>query len=171
MARIKSLIPDLDLTDKYECQGLYFGGYSAEDIARDTGVNINTLKDWIKTGKWIDRRRKIVAAELKRKPPEERPVGKMLAAQKSSFVERFVAKTGAIAAQDAEYWHDEMDPLTRLQHAPNIAALNKAHRSNLDLDKEEIGERGHISLTFLNSPDSVRILDVPAVKQLEEPEA
>lgn len=164
----KSFIPTIDETEKHAAWALYMGGFDAGEItAQLTDLNINTLKSWISQDGWAKERQAVNAARAAKNPPHESPMVKVFAPdKKAENVKIFKEKTGEIAAADAKHWAEEMKPKDRLNAAEKIAALNKAHRSNLDLDAEAPGERGHISLTFLSNPDAVRVIQSPAPKQL-----
>ena len=93
----------------------------------------------------------------------------VIEANRDGLREKFRATTGEMAVKDAEYWA-KMTPQKRLKEASGIAPLNKVHRDNLDLSKEqaEAGSGGHISLTFLSQADSpgmVKVIDVPTETQ------
>lgn len=161
-------IPAIDETEKHAAYALYMGGFDAgEIVAKLEGLNVNTLKSWISQDGWFKKREAINAARREKNPPEKSPMVKVFAPdKKDENVKIFKEKTGQIAKEDAEHWA-ELTPDARIEVAPNIAALNKMHRSNLDLDAETPGQQGHISLTFLGNPDAVRIIDT-APKQIED---
>lgn len=164
-----AIIPDVDETEKHTAWALYMGGFDAvEIVAKMPDLNINTLKSWISQCGWFKEREAVNAARREKSPPEKSPIAQVFNPdKKAENIKVFQEKTGEIAAKDAEHWADEMTPKQRLEKAEKIAALNKTHRANLDLDAEIPGERGHISLTFLNCPTAVRLVQ-PEQKQIEE---
>lgn len=167
-----SYIPAIDESEKHACWALYMGGFTADEIVAEVGVNINTLKAWITKDGWFRKREEINAARKKKNPPEEHPLAKMLAPDKlAKNVERFKEVAGVIAVEDIEHWRD-LKPEERLVVAPAIGTLNKMHRSNLDLEKEEAGGRSAINISFLNNPGAVVELvdDAPPVRELEDAE-
>lgn len=167
---LKTLIPPIDESEKHAAWALYMGGFDADEIVGQLGCNINTLRKWISADGWFKEREAVAAARNKKNPPEKSPMAKVFAPdKKAQNVQIFKEKTGTMAAEDAKHWADMMGPEERLAAAPNIAALNKAHRSNLDLDAEAPGQNGHITLNFLNAGDSAaRLLEPTPPKQLED---
>lgn len=169
---MKSAIPPIDETEKHAAYAFYMGGFEVGNFAElMPDLNINTLKSWISQEGWHRTREAIKAANRKKNPPSESPLIKAFNPdKKAENVKVFQEKTGEIAKKDAEYWADEMKPETRLKNAEKIAALGKFHRSSLDLDQEQVGDRGHITLIHLNTPAAVRLLPQEP-KQLPESES
>lgn len=169
MHKGKSLIPPIDETDKHNCYAFYMAGADPVNVSEMTGVNVNTIKSWVSQLGWFREREAMRAAHRKLNPPEASPVMKAFSPDKAAEnIRIFEEKTGKIAKEDAEHWADKMDADERLAQAPNIAALSKTHRANLKLDREEPGERGLINITFLTNPDAVKVIQSPAVVELED---
>lgn len=168
----KHVIPPVDETEKHAAWALYMGGFEpGEIVEKMPDLNVNTLKSWISQDGWFKKRESINTARREKNPPEKSPIAQVFHPdKKAENVRVFQEKTGQIAAEDAEHWADKMTPETRLKNGEKIAALNKVHRQNLDLDQEAAGERGHISLTFLGTPQAVRLVETTP-KQLPESES
>lgn len=165
-----SYIPPIDESEKHACWAHYMAGYEKQEISDLLGVNVNTLAAWIKKDGWVQKREDLRAANRKKNPPEQSPLAKMLAPDKlAKNVERFKEVAGVIAVEDIEHWRD-LKPEERLVVAPAIGTLNKMHRSNLDLEKEEAAGRSAINISFLNNPGAVVELvdEAPPVRELED---
>lgn len=172
---MKSAIPDVTDTEKHAAWALYMGGFEASEIVeRMPDLNINTLKSWISISGdgWFREREAINAARREKNPPEKSPIVQVFNPdKKAENIKVFQEKTGEIAAKDAEHWAEGMTAKERLEKAEKIAALSKTHRQNLDLDAEQVGERGLIGLVYLNTPAAVRVVEAPAPKQVEDSES
>lgn len=166
-ANMESFIPAIDESEKHACYVLYMAGFVAEEIVSEVGVNVNTLKAWITKDGWFRKREEINVARKKKNPPEEHPLAKMLAPDRAEKnIKRFKEVAGEIAVEDIEHWRD-LNPQERLVVATAIGTLNKVHRSNLDLDKEEPGGKSAINISFLNNPGAVTVIEESPVKMIE----
>jgi len=161
-------IPAIDESEKHACWAHYMAGFEKQEISELLGVNVNTLAAWIKKDGWVQRREELRAANRKKNPPEKSPLAKILAPDKlAKNVERFKEVAGVIAVEDIEHWK-QLAPEERLVVAPAIGTLNKVHRANLDLEKEDAGTGSAINISFLNNPGAVVEIEDAPVRELEE---
>lgn len=164
-----SEIPKIPPETKEDAWLLFCHHISEKEISEILEINFNTLRQWVMKGKWPSRREKIEATMKQLRPPDERPIVKAIARSRVDAKKIYEEKSGAMAADDIEYWADKMDPETRLAAAPNIKALNEAHRKNLGFEEESQSERGHISLNFLTNADTmVKLISPAKVKELPD---
>lgn len=149
-----------------ECFLLYAMGWTAAEIEERSGVRADKVRQWVCRDSWKEQKEAVEQAHTKKHPPMESPILKVVAnSRKDELKKEFMERTGEIAVDDVRHW-GKMAPEERLVVAPAIAALNKVHRDNLELNKEEENnEKGHISLTFLtNTTERVTVLDVQSEK-------
>jgi len=141
-------------------------GWTAAEIEERSGVRADKIRQWTFRDKWAEQKQAVEKAHNKKHPPMESPILKVVAnSRKDEIKKEFLERSGEVAVKDVRHW-EKMDPEERLVAAPAIAALNKVHRDNLELNKEEENnEKGHISLTFLtNTTERVTVLDVQSEK-------
>jgi Putative ATPase subunit of terminase (gpP-like) len=162
---------DASVTDREyrECLLLYCMGWTAAEIEERASVRADKIRQWVCRDDWKGQKEAVEKMHTEKHPPQQSPILKVVAnSRKDEIKEKYLSHMGEMAAEDAECWKD-MQPQERLIVAPAIAALNGVHRKSLELDKEEENsDRGHISLTFLNSIDRVTVLDVQSEKLLPE---
>lgn len=168
---MESYIPAIDESDKHMAFALYMGGWTKDEIISQVGCTHSCLSAWITREGWAKQKEAIAEARRKKNPPEKSHVVGMLAnpERKAENVRIFQEKTGHMAKEDAEHWAD-LKPEERLIVAPAIASLNGVHRKNLELDREQAGDKGLINITFLNSPNAVRQLDDSEVVEINPSE-
>lgn len=164
-----SAIPEPNDKSRAQCLIMFCMGFRYADIERMTGENGNTIRSWAKRDGWTDLKAEFESLKAKQDPFLEQPLVKAIS-KRAQFKEEFLQKTGAIAAEDAEHWK-QLSPEERIEVAPAITSLNKMHRDNLDLSKEESDStKGNINLTFLtraHEPGMVRELTASEVREIE----
>lgn len=164
--------PSENDTVKHECYQLYLMGWKPEELAELAKKTVKIIYNWIFVGRWAERRDYFDRLKSKKRKEANAPIVRaVIQANRDGLREKFRATTGEMAVKDAEYWA-KMTPQKRLKEASGIAPLNKVHRDNLDLSKEDregaAGSGGHISLTFLSQADSpgmVKVIDVGSETQ------
>lgn len=151
--KVKSVIPEVINTEKSECYKLYMAGLGPAEIVRRTGTKSDKLNAWIYRFKWKEQRTEIDAIRAQANPTMETPIARALVTDHDdSLKHRFLKTAQKIAVKDVEHW-EKMEPEDRIGVAPALGTLNKMHRDNLGLSKEEeAASKGHISLTFLTNP-------------------
>lgn len=166
-------LPKIEAEHHQTALAMFIAGWPQCDIARETGLNENTLKTWIKREEWAKQKKAIDEKRKQLLPVENHPLVK--AALKNPIGEmrtQFLENTGHMAVADSEHWK-KMQPDDRLEVASSIKALHDVHSKTFGIGKEEEeGSKGHITLNFLNNADApgyVRVIDVES-ERIEQPQ-
>lgn len=164
--------PSLSEPEKRNVWEMYMAGWGAAEIEKETGVLSNVIRKWVFREGWTAQRDRINQMHDKLHPAAQQPIIKAVAKNpKGEMREQYLKNTGKIAVEDAKHWAEELDPMLRLAAAPAIVALDKMHRSSLEIDSENESKGGNtlISLSFLTNP-VVRELTAAEVKEITHAE-
>jgi hypothetical protein len=147
------------------CFQMYLADWEPADIARDTGVNFNTLRSWIMKGGWAAKKKALDELRAKRHPPESHPIVKAaMKKDKGAMREEYLENAGVAAVENMQHIAKNMTPAERLEMAQNIAAIGKHDRDQLEITKDqEVGFVGHINLGWLNNPQFVVLENEKAI--------